>query len=409
MDGCRSQLCILAAVAYIACILLLELPELWPQRREIPRAPYMAPITPPPPSLDPKPFTGPAAAPIESPDTASQPSPTPVTNLSSTASLVPWSWPAYQAAIYGSTGMLSPHAPQLLYSRSFFRASSAGLAPRLASDECFMFTGLGDRPCSEPSKDRFGGSGSLVYNPRYKRTAMSPSNWNHSDHSWVEVTRFGPEPCSAAQSHHMCEGRVHPWTERRSQQQQLHGSSLASLAASTRPFGCWFFIASGSGVWVNIGRSLRFPSRAAAWRMLGNKLRVPASQRLADSACRDYLWCSAALQLGADSIQVRVDGHATCANLRYVSHRSKLDREMSELVICSGRCSDVPVCGVCPPVPLRTGVLSDSTGIPSDPCTCSENVPILNCGQASARATCQQKMLGKHRGHADTRQTTLRQ
>ena len=195
-------------------------------------------------------------------------------------------WAAYRTVVFGKGSTVKLDTVQVLYSRSFLADSAAELAMDVDSSRCFKFTGMGDRPCAEPSGNRFGGHGPLIYNPRYSRPAGAAAGWNHSDNSWVEVTRFAPYPCmgsstsTTTRDDRMCEGSVAPWSEHQGHPKQaMHASSLV-----VRPWGCWFFIAPGSGVYVNIGRSMRFPTRAAAWRMLGNKLGASASERPADSS-----------------------------------------------------------------------------------------------------------------------------
>ena len=181
----------------------------------------------------------------------------------------------------------------------------------------------------------------LAYNPIYRPTRH---NWNASDGEWVQVTRWASSDRPVAQWQSLCEGNV-------------------SKGKSWTSYGCWFFVTPGSGVFVNVGRSLRFSSRQAARAFLS------AADK---STPVDLNWCTRALELGYDSVQIGAE-HAS-----YMRHESGQERDVAEVVICSGRCASERVCGRCPPLELRTGFDARKR------CVCDEQQPILGCA-ANAR------------------------
>lgn len=61
-------------------------------------------------------------------------------------------------------------------------------------------------------------------------------------------------------------------------------------------------------------------------------------------------------------------------------HESRRDRDLTELVVCTGACASEELCGVCPPLELRTGAEA------SERCQCDETGGMLNCGAGRASA-----------------------
>ncbi|KAG8457568.1 hypothetical protein KFE25_003722 [Diacronema lutheri] len=199
-----------------------------------------------------------------------------------------------------------------------------------------------------------------------------------ADGAWVEVTRVATTVNS-------------PWQEGHSRGWSLYHEMIEKLEArrARRPsrheqyrlplplaYGCWFFVAKGTGVWVNVGRSLRVDSRDQLAPRLGTRPPVDDAHtpRIGSFLLgEDTHWCTRALQLGYDSIQVAGALGGTTAG--FVGR--------SELVVCAGACgTHRDLCGACPPpsVELRTGVRAER------PCACDPLLPILNCGTSPARA-----------------------
>ena len=121
------------------------------------------------------------------------------------------------------------------------------------------------------------------------------------------------------------------------------------------PYGRWFYFhASGSGVFIDVGKSLRASTRRDVAHKLG--LRCLGDDVNCYSPA-DYLWCALALWQGYDSIQIW-ESH---------SYHSK------ELVHCGGSCAiRLNFVDTCP-----TGVnLTDVDGMP---CNCSDSSGRLNC------------------------------
>ena len=155
------------------------------------------------------------------------------------------------------------------------------------------------------------------------------------------------------------------------------------------PYGCWFYISPGSGIYVNIGHTLvsrrddlfftlslhkngclMSRSHTKSKRNDNNNdlndLSDSSSDDNYDSSllhdgtidnnyqCIDKYFCTRAMELGYNSIQI-------------------IDRK--ELVICHQQCSSVSYDGACPPIELRTNHASDI-------CHCSEEISSrgeLNC------------------------------
>lgn len=198
------------------------------------------------------------------------------------------------------------------------------------------------------------------------------------DHSWTEVMRVSTSVES-------------PWQEGLSFAWAAHNEAAERRAAAIGgrdsrhalyrleapvPFGCWFFTAKGTGVWANVGRSLRADSREHASALLNASAPVLSTDapRVGNFLLgQDTHWCSRALELGFDSIQVATSHGGGSANF--------LGR--SELVLCSGPCAThANLCGGCPPsgVELRAGLRADR------PCVCDPLLPLLNCGRSPAAA-----------------------
>lgn len=233
----------------------------------------------------------------------------------------------YVTAVYGkeAQGQVKLESLQFLYSRM---SVDSNFAKQLTAEhDCFQLSGLGDSPCG--SRRWAHNEGQLIYNPQFQGTHR---NWENPDHSWMEVTRW-QIPCTPPEIH--CD---------------MNG------------YGCWFFVTPGSGVFVNVGRSLRRSSRDEVDHLL--------------NAGNNGTWCQRALELGYDSIQVGTE------TSNYVHHSSgSKKRDQTELVICSGGCQS-NLCSLCPPIEMRSGVNGAS------PCKCNEDSGILNCGNLRPTPCC---------------------
>jgi len=153
------------------------------------------------------------------------------------------------------------------------------------------------------------------------RRSLTSHHQAFANNTWVEVHR---KTMSGAHGFHeggnkMADGRI-------------------------QPYGCWFHVMKGTGVFLNIGKTMVMDRK---------KLHRDSSSKewCADSKCPD------ALANGYDSVQYISGWHG-----------------MHELVMCSGQCATEPLLSTCPPVELRTGLKADKQ------CTCMENLQILNCG-----------------------------
>jgi len=140
----------------------------------------------------------------------------------------------------------------------------------------------------------------------------------------------------------------------------------------TIPYGCWFFVMRGTGVYVNVGKTMIAYDRSDVNKAFGLFCNRPP---YCDGQ-GDRYWCQKALSYGYDSIQV------VNAN----------ENENHELVICSGKCSTQPVDENCPPMELRTGYNA------SDLCNCVENTPIINCNTNITTNICDFTVLREKQG-----------
>lgn len=134
--------------------------------------------------------------------------------------------------------------------------------------------------------------------------------------------------------------------------------------------GCWFWVAHGSGIFLNVGRSLRAPSRVAVARSLGL---LSESNMSASAAARtQQFWCSRARMHGFDTIQV-------ASQVQPAARQGRSGRQ-AEVLVCSEECTPQHLlCGACAPgVTLRSGVGA------SRECVCDERLPLLNCGRPLA-------------------------
>ena len=276
-------------------------------------------------------------------------------------------WRAYAHQVYGEPTELDRSQPEVLL--------NLALLPSLQESRqdwppvpCFRFTGAGDAPCTARglglTDGKFRNSGRMfpplhVYNPHFVRRAP---NWNHSDHEWVEVQRVASN-CTSAHNVWIGDGLMPI-----SQKAAPNGTRLIN--------GCWFNIVRGTGVWVNVGRSWRWPSRNTLDKLVVSTFgRSVVRERVGTEV--DVLWCSMARKLGYDSIQVCTEFDRAGGNQPYIRRQSKRNSsryEAAGLVICGGGCAKQHVRTSCPPVPIRTGIRAQL------PCRCNIRHALLNCG-----------------------------
>ena len=189
-----------------------------------------------------------------------------------------------------------------------------------------------------------------------RRTQCPIEQLMAADHSWVEVTRIA-------------ERSFFPRPKKR------EGGAL----------GCWFFAAAGSGVFLNVGRSLRVTRRedlAAALNMTNDVLRQAGIDRkffeVYPYSIDPLGLCGRAAARGYDSLQIwdeDAKGHRL-EPARYpdgLTHLTKLWEH--EVVSCNPNC--LASNGPCTRLPLRTGVDA------SRPCACNDARPVLNCDRTA--------------------------
>jgi hypothetical protein len=170
------------------------------------------------------------------------------------------------------------------------------------------------------------------------------SNSSYNDGEWAEVNRYSTYFLNSYKD------REYVWEEGLSR-----GFPGRSVNETKVGYGCWFNLAQGSGIFVNVGKTIVVTDKykSTLFKDLGLTSRGCLPTDTAGGFCFDRYLCTAAQAKGYDSIQV--PGH-------------------SELVICGGKCATQSLRYTCPPLELRSGVDA------SRACNCSDESHLLNCG-----------------------------
>lgn len=127
------------------------------------------------------------------------------------------------------------------------------------------------------------------------------------------------------------------------------------------PYGCWFHVIKGTGVFINIGKTLAIEDNVELFKYLD--LDSHGCIEGVDCGELEYVdkyLCTKALQLHYDSIQLFRDN-------------------LNELIICSGNCAQIPINSSCPDIPLRGGFNHSKS------CDCNDKFSLMNCGVDYAR------------------------
>ena len=205
------------------------------------------------------------------------------------------------------------------------------------------------------------------------------------DHGWAEVMRFATACGPAAEGYSV----AFP-NDCGPDYVKMGRPELASCDPKHPPakvgYGCWFFFAegplvdnsfywnagvklnstAGSGVSVNVGRSLRFDTRGAASAALDLPCGDPPLCEKPGTV-QDKLYCERAVERGYDSIQF-AHPHSTCLE------DSCVGQNPAELLLCTGSCMSERITQACPP-----GLKLRRVGT-EGPCECSTEAHVLNCG-----------------------------
>jgi hypothetical protein len=171
----------------------------------------------------------------------------------------------------------------------------------------------------------------------------------YRNYEWAEVNRYSTKYLQSFKT---------------SKEEWVEGLSVGfpgrSKKNSTKvSYGCWFNIARGSGIYVNVGRSLvtNDKYKSSLFKDLGLTSKGCLQSDGTGEKCYDRYVCTAALHLGYNSVQVT---------------------GRSEIVLCGGNCATKELRLTCPPVPMRCGTQAQY------PCNCSDNSVLLNCGANSS-------------------------
>lgn len=179
----------------------------------------------------------------------------------------------------------------------------------------------------------------------------------HQDNDWVEVTR-GSTLCHI--NNHPALDGLNIENKKKFENNYYEGYSRGWPGdegfdeRKPQPYGCWFYIVRGTGVYINIGKTIVANSTSNAMQILDLPCLDPPN---CYSGQNDFDICRKVIEKGYDSIQI--------FNSR--------ERRVHELVYCSGNCSSQPVRGACPPIQLRTGWNATKK------CDCNDLYPVVNC------------------------------
>jgi hypothetical protein len=176
-------------------------------------------------------------------------------------------------------------------------------------------------------------------------TYFHHSGKSYQDNEWAEVTRYSTYFLNSYKE-----------TEEVWEEGLSRGFPGRSKYNSTKvAYGCWFYLAQGSGIFVNVGRTLVVSDKykSTLFQELGLTPRGCLPTDGTGRSCYDRYICTAALAQGYDSVQVT---------------------GRSELVICGGKCATQSLQYTCPPLELRSGIDA------SRACNCSDESHLLNCG-----------------------------
>ena len=143
-----------------------------------------------------------------------------------------------------------------------------------------------------------------------------------------------------------------------------HSTAASAHREGTDDYGCWFYTAVGSGVWINVGRTRLWASRREALRRVdGPSSSFEGETALAKGTAAD----------GLDSCQL-LESNAGVF--------SQNGAPLQELLVTRDECmrGAEPLPSACIPdsVPTRGGVAADL------PCECDPDVPVLNCKELAA-------------------------
>ena len=222
---------------------------------------------------------------------------------------------------------------------------------------CYRFSGSGDRPCGVDYTPLLYGLIPFAYPARVDSMLIywswslldtqdpfvfidqTPRPTVLSDHSWVEVARYAERT-----------------------------SYVGSDGAG---YGVWFFLVPGSGVRVNIGRSIRFDNKlhAVAWsQKMASQIKL-GCENTGMASClqhEDMYFCAAARLKGYDSMVVWHD-----PAYPGTPHYSGLRSDNVELVLC--RKEEPPEQRTACPSMIE---FRDENG---GACTCNPEAELLSC------------------------------
>ena len=185
----------------------------------------------------------------------------------------------------------------------------------------------------------------FAMDPHYQESRRGTSTILYPSYSWVEVNHFA--------SNFFGSVGIFPYNEGYSTG-YIYTAYIGNY--SYVPYGCWFHVMKGTGVFINIGKTLAIANTTELLSYLG----LNSQGCIEGVDCNglpyvDKYLCTKALELNYDSIQLSSDF-------------------INEVIMCSGDCAEVPVNSSCPNVPMLGGFNH------SKPCYCNDTCSLMNCG-----------------------------
>lgn len=165
--------------------------------------------------------------------------------------------------------------------------------------------------------------------------------------------------------------------------------------AKATPFGCWFFLAPGSGVYLNVTRTLAVRSREDLFELW----ELP--KRHHTNGAHDAHLCSAARSRGYRTIQISQRAGLSIAraqNRQWGTWHDGPQMSPPELLLCDEDCMQVESTNACPTSTILHQVDAANVGGASSaafvPCKCNAESPLLSCDSA-VHDPCAERQDGK--------------
>ena len=224
-----------------------------------------------------------------------------------------------------------------------------------AHKDCYRFTGFGDRPCQYARVPFLYATAPYAYFPyTYEVFVSSLFHW-----SWSKVDYQNPFVYT--------DERVGVSFEDYAEVEVMrYAESATSVGPDGGAYGTWFWAMPGSGVLLNLGKTVVFSEKAQALEW-AERLPLNAIACEGTGECKhhsDTKLCSAARLEGYDSVVMnRV--------YRFVAHCSSIPSSVVEIVICPNAASLPLSHSACPALSLHKE--------DGNECRCDPASSVLSC------------------------------